>query len=328
MVTRWEVRTKRRVVTGMSGLLLVAAAAGIWRAFFAMPVTPLSEAAFVQAYAYPATSRPVDAARRDPAQSDPAPLTLVPDGPLKARFQYRGFDGDRVHGFIEWPADPTTHPPEGFPVLLGISAMGHSAQRWWHADYKGRPTITETHQIRALAIAAGYAVVSIDNRYTDSRKDPAHEIDDIMWDLHVYGDKSRYQKMVHGTVMDLRQLLDKLALQPELDLSRLTVAGYSMGAQVGLLLTGVDQRVQRLIAMVPPHLDDRTAVVAAKNAAPLIRQASVLLLTADDDPYASPEQNAALFAAIATADKRHLRHDSGHVLPANYLDALRPLFSR
>lgn len=295
------------------GTLLLLLTAAIWRFCFAMPPTPLTEQAFLHGYDYP---------------RDHTPLVLNRVSSQRAHFAFDGWDGDRVYGSIEWPSDPALRPAEGFPVLLGISAMGHSAKRWWQAEYKGRPTVTETHQIRAMAIAAGYAVVAIDNRYTDSRKQPDYVIDEIMWDLHVYGDKRRYEQMVHGTVLDLRQLLDKLALQPELDLDRLTVAGYSMGAQVGFLLAGVDTRVRQLVAMVPPHLDDRTAMVAPKNAAPLIRTARVLLLTADDDPYASATENAALFAVIASPNKQHVRHASGHVLPASYLEVLQPLFVR
>lgn len=213
-----------------------------------------------------------------------------------------------------------------FPVLLGLSAMGQSAQRWWLAEYKGRPTLTGSHRIREMAIAAGYAVVTIDNRYTDTRKDPDRSIDAIMSDLHVFGDRTDYEQMIHGTVMDLRLLLDKLALQPELDMQRVTAMGYSMGGQVGLLLAAVDARVRRLIAVVPPWLDNRTAKVSPRNAAPLIANIPVLLITANDDEYASVAQNAELFQAIASPDKQHVRIDAGHLLPADYVDVLRPLF--
>ena len=291
-------------------VVVLAALALAWRFLWAMPAAPLSPTEFVGRYDY--------------SPSAPESLVFTPVGERRARFSFVGYQGDTVHGYIEWPATASATTPA--PVLIGISAMGHSAQRWWQAEYKDRPTITETHQIRAMAIAAGYAVVAIDNRFTDSRKDPAYEIDRIMWRLHVLGDKTDYEQMVHGTAMDLRLLLDKLALQPELDMGRISVAGYSMGAQVGFLLSGVDQRIHRLLAMVPPHLDDRNAVVAPKNAAPLIRQAEVLLLTANDDPYASQADNLALFAAIASPRKRHLQYDSGHVLPSDYVAALREVF--
>ena len=287
---------------------VVMAALLVWRFAFAMPYTPISSAEFLQSYDY----------RSDSAE----PLQFESISERKARFSYVGHQGDVVHGYIEWPESPR-ETTTSFPVFLGVSAMGQSAVRWWQAEYKGKPTITQSHRIREMAIAAGYAVVTIDNRYTDSRKDPQREISAIMRDLHLFGDKTDYESMVHGTVMDLRLLLGKLALQPELNMNRVTVVGYSMGAQIGFLLAATDNRIQRLIAMVPPYLDDRTARVAPKNAAPLLKEISVLLLTANDDEYASKEQNQQLFDAIATTRKQHLRYESGHLLPAEYIEALR-----
>lgn len=286
----------------------VIAALLVWRFAFAMPSTPISSAELLQSYDY----------RPDSSES----LQFESLSERKARFSYAGHQGDVVHGYIEWPENPR-ETTTSFPVLLGVSAMGQSAVRWWQAEYKGKPTLTHSHRIRELAVEAGYVVVTIDNRFTDSRKDPQREIGAIMRDLHLFGDKTDYESMVHGTVMDLRLLLDRLALQPELDMNRVTVVGYSMGAQIGFLLAAADSRIQRLIAMVPPYLDDRTARVAPKNAAPLLTDNSVLLLTANDDEYASEEQNQQLFDAIATVRKQHLRYESGHLLPPEYIEALR-----
>lgn len=300
----------------LAGLMLCLSVAVLWGCMFTLPATPLSAEVFLAEY-----QTSVDAG--ETKSLDALKLEMVEDG--RARFQFSALDGDLVHGYIEWPKQQ--RPDAGFPVLLGLSAMGQSAQRWWQAEYKGRPTITQTHRIRDMAINAGYVLVTIENRFTDSRKNPERSIDGIMTDLHIFGDKTDYEKMVHGTVMDARLLLDKLALQPELNLQRVTVLGYSMGAQMGFLLSAVDPRIHRLVAVVPPWLSDKTARVAPKNAAPLIKDIPVLLITADDDEYASIEQNARLFAAIASPQKQHIRFDAGHLLPATYVDALRPAFN-
>jgi len=297
-------------------LLMCLSIAVLWGCMFIMPATPLSAEAFLAEYQ---TSTEVS----ETESLDALNFEMVEDS--RARFQFSALDGDLVHGYIEWPKQQ--RPDAGFPVLLGLSAMGQSAQRWWQAEYKGKPTITQTHRIREMAMNAGYVLVTIENRFTDSRKNPERSIDGIMTDLHIFGDKSDYEKMVHGTVMDARLLLDKLALQPELDLQRVTVLGYSMGAQMGFLLSAVDPRVHRLVAVVPPWLSDTTARVAPKNAAPLIKDIPVLLITGDDDKYASIKQNDSLFEAIASPQKQHIRFDAGHLLPAHYVDALRPVFN-
>lgn len=323
-----------RVREAGSIVLVVLAAVALWRFVLAMPAYSLTADEFVSLYQLPAAESGAQASATEP-------LSFEFVDARRARFRFSAYDGDSVTGYIEWPKPfgPRDVAQQGsptaadslpssarYPVLLGLSAMGQSAQRWWLAEYKGKPTLTQSHHIREMAIAAGYAVVTIDNRYTDSRKNPERGVDAIMRDLHVFGDRTDYERMIHGTVMDYRQLLDKLALQPELDMQRVTAMGYSMGAQTGLLLAAVDGRIRRLIAAVPPWLDDRTAKVSPRNAAPLIENIPVLLITANDDEYASAAQNAELFQAIGSADKRHVRMDAGHLLPAEYVDVLRPLF--
>jgi hypothetical protein len=53
----------------------------------------------------------------------------------------------------------------------------------------------------------------------------------------------------------------------------------------------------------------------------------VWLLTGDDDEHASEKQNQALFDAIPSQDKKHLRFQSGHLLPNGYVDQLPAWFN-
>lgn len=107
---------------------------------------------------------------------------------------------------------------------------------------------------------------------------------------------------------------------------RVQAAGYSMGAQMALLLAGTDGRVKAVAAMVPPHLDDKVAAVAPRHAFAGLAATRVWLLSADRDDYASAQQSADLFAALPGPDKRHLRFDSGHALPSAYVAQLAPWF--
>ena len=73
------------------------------------------------------------------------------------------------------------------------------------------------------------------------------------------------------------------------------------------LSAGLDARVQAVAALVPPHLGDNVAVVAPINLVAGLQGKRVWLLTGDDDDHASPQQNQALFDAIPSQDKQHLR---------------------
>ena len=97
-----------------------------------------------------------------------------------------------------------------------------------------------------------------------------------------------------------------------------------MGAQMALLLAAVDPRVRSVAAMVPPHVDAKVAAVSPLTVTPQLAEVEVWLLTANDDGHAAAADNAALFAALPGAPKRHLTFDGGHVLPATYVDSLQP----
>ncbi|SHF70360.1 Alpha/beta hydrolase family protein [Microbulbifer donghaiensis] len=285
-------------------LIALIGALTVWYLFFALKAEPIPQPQIIAAYDY---EPPTDIDMR---------LEAIGDG--KFSFSFRSFDGALVNGQISYP--PSRQ--EKHPVLIGISAMGRGYQRWWTDSFKERPTVTRVNEITELATDRGYAVIAIDARFHGTRKDPDRPLRSIMNDLHFFGDKTDYENMIRKTVLDYRVLLDWISDQPTLDSDRVTAVGYSMGAQVGLLLSALDQRVGQLVAMVPPHIDDKTALVAPKNLASLIDEPRVLLVTANEDEYASAADNRALFLAIASENKEQLAFDSGHILPADYVDAL------
>lgn len=241
----------------------------------------------------------------------------------------QSFDGGLVTGRIVYPDDPA-RAARPFPVLIGLHAMGRGHVRWWHAEFNGRPTIEQTHRITQMALQRGYAVAAIDARGHGQRRSlgQPHEAQRAMRDMHWFGRRQAYEQMIIDTVRDHRVLLDWLVAQPHLDAGRIEAVGYSMGAQGALLLAGLDERVRAVAAMVPPHLGDNVAAVAPLSVVSGLQGKRIWLLTADDDDHASPEENQALFDAIPSQDKKHLRFESGHLLPTDYVDKLADWFQR
>lgn len=288
--------------------LAAAAAAAIWHFVWLKPYS-VTAAELQARYAYKAGLTPGDAHAVD--------------------FSLPSFDGALLHGRIVYPSDPA-RAARPFPVLIGLHAMGRSHMRWWQAELNGRPTIEQTHRITQMALQQGHAVVAIDARGHGQRRHPGqpHPAQRAMRDMHWFGKRQAYEQMIIDTVRDHRVLLDWLLTQPHLDAGRITGAGYSMGAQVALLLAGLDERVHAVAAMVPPHLGDNVAAVAPIHLVAGLQGKRVWLLTADEDDHASPQQNQALFDAIPGQDKRHLRFDSGHLLPEDYVEQLADWFKR
>lgn len=308
---------KKRLVRIMSSLLGIAALLGaLWWALFGLKPYDISPEALQARYALPAEASPQ--VELQPVAGQPHSLAL----------RLRSFDGSVAEGRLVYPSDPAL-AGRPFPLLIGLHAMGRAHQRWWDREFKGRETLEQTDRITALALARGYAVLAIDARRHGVRKDVTGPVSTLMRDLHLWGAREPYERMLIDTVRDHRLLLDWVVSQPQFDHGRIAVAGYSMGGQLALLLGGVDARVSAVAAIVPPHLDDKVAAVSPARLlrlSPGLAGKKVWLLTADDDEYASREQNQALFDALPGSDKKQLRFPGGHVLPAGYAEQLRDWF--
>ncbi len=296
----------RRATIAIGILMGVAAAAAIWHFVWLKP------------YSVTATELQARYAYKE---------ELIPGDAHSVDIRLQSFDGVLFNGRIVYPSDPAlaTQP---FPVLIGMHAMGRNHMRWWQAEFKERPTIEQTHRITQMALQQGYAVVAIDARAHGLRRNlgQPHPMRIAMRDMHWFGKRQAYEQMIIDTVRDHRVLLDWLVTQPHLDAKRIKAAGYSMGAQGALLLAGLDARVQAVAAMVPPHLGDNVAAVAPINLVAGLQGKRVWLLTGDEDDHASPKQNQALFDAIPSQDKKHLRFESGHLLPTDYVEQLSDWF--
>lgn len=301
----------------------------LWWALFALKPYDITPAALQARYEHAAPN--VAASLATEVQLGAIePLTVGQTPAWSAALHYRSFDGDAVVGRITYPHDPRTPPGVApSPVLLALHGMGRTQARWWQAEFKGRPTIENTHRVAELALQRGYVVLALDARLHGERKDVQRPLlsSDLMRDLHVWGQREPYERLVIDTVKDYRVLLDWVQQQPQLDATRVRAAGYSMGAQMALLLAGTDRRVRSVAAMVPPHLDNKVAAVAPINVAPQLKDVQVWLLTGDDDEYASADDNAALFAALPGPGRQHLRFAGGHLLPAGYVEQLAGWFN-
>jgi cephalosporin-C deacetylase-like acetyl esterase len=301
---------QRRGINLMLGIgAVVAGIAALWYGLFGLKPYSLSAEELTARYAY---------AAKPQVQLELKQLT-----PQSFEFTYQSFDGVTVNGRISYPQDPKTIQSP-VPVLIGAHAMGRSQIRWWQDSFKDRATFEQTDKITAMALAKGYAVVAIDARHHGLRKDPDLSVVDIIDNLHWWGEREPYETMLIDTVRDHRVLLDWLTQQPVLDKNKIKLAGYSMGAQISLLLAGVDSRIQSVAAIVPPHMNSTTAVVAPLNVIAGLADNQVWLFASDDDEYASIQQNQQLFDALPNPDKKLFRFDSGHLLPADYVTKLEP----
>ena len=238
-------------------------------------------------------------------------------------FSFTSFDGQTVNGRLSYP----NVKQDTYPVFIAMQAMGRSFPRWWNAKLKGSPTVTQAHKITALASQQGFAVLALDARHHGTRKDPDLSLLTILDRLEA-GDSKAYEAMVRDTVKDYKAALNWVSAQPQFNGSPVYVVGYSMGAQMALLLAAADQRIDNVVSIVPPHVEDTMPLVSPNVNAARITNAEVLLLTANQDEYATNEQFADLFEQLPTQTKRQIVFNSGHILPAQYPEVLEHWFAK
>lgn len=320
----------------MFTLLGAASALGaLWWALFALKPYDITPEQLAARYAHTTAHKPAQTTAHTTVTAAPAAaavqlgaaqrITIGQTTAWASDLALTSFDGALATGRIVYPADPAVQAAPR-PVLLGLHAMGRTHWRWWQAEFKGRPTIENTHRLTELALQQGYVVMALDAREHGDRKNPDHPLSarELLRNLHWWGEREPYERLIVDTVKDWRVLLDWVTHQPQFDRGDIRAAGYSMGAQMALLLAGTDGRLSAVAAMVPPGLTNRVAVVAPLNVAPQLAGTRVWLLTADSDEHASIGENAALFAALPGVGKRHLRFAGGHLLPADHVEYLQP----
>ncbi|SEA51295.1 alpha/beta hydrolase [Alkalimonas amylolytica] len=301
-----KIRTSLLTIAGVA-----AALAAAWYSVFGLKPYTVTPTQIAERYSY--------------SMIQPMTMQLESTDNTHFSFSYRSFDGAVVNGQLRYPL-PLSDSSKPLPVLIGAHAMGRSQVRWWQDSYNGRPTLESTDQITAMALANGYAVVTIDARNHGERKDPSNGIAEIIRNLHWWGKREPYEAMLIDTVRDHRVLLDLLTELPQFDPNNINIAGYSMGAHISLLLAGSDARINRVLAIVPPHINNTTAIVAPKNMLAGLADNPIWLLSANQDEYASKKQNSHLFAAFPSPDKKHITFDGGHLLPASYVQTLDDWF--
>jgi len=315
----------RKAIKIMATLLSLAGVIGaLWWALFALKPYEITLEQLSARYAHAAPTSKEGVMQLGAAEA----ITVGSTQAWAVDLRFASFDGAQAIGRVVYPTDPRQRNATAprWPVLLALHAMGRTHWRWWQAEFKGRATVESTHLLAERALQSGYAILALDARGHGERKDPDRPLiaRELLTDLRVWGKREPYERLVVDTVKDYRVVMDWVEQQPQFDAAQIRAVGYSMGAQMALLLAGIDSRVGSVAAMVPPHLDNKVAAVSPYTVASRLASVEVWLLTAGDDEYAAQSDNAALFASLPGANHQHLIFPGGHVLPAAYVDRLRP----
>jgi predicted esterase len=259
--------------------------------------------------------------------AEPLKLVLTPlqDDALgeRAEINFVSDDGQVVNGLIGFPIDRTS----ANKLALVLHPMGIDQQFWW-----SEKSPLGAQKMTARLRQQGYTVISLDARQHGQRGRQGFGPRELIQRAH--SDQPRiYIDTIIGSVRDYRIVLNwaENAFSPE----QILVMGYSMGAQMSLLLASFEPSVDTVVAMVPPYVESPTSPVAPRIHVQGITTAKVLWLAGTQDPHSARSQTEETFEKIASADKTLTWFDSGHRLPPeflhttlSFLDSLSTLSSR
>lgn len=292
------------IVLAVALILLVSGAS--WYTLFGLKPYKVSTQELNELYSYQKQNVNVD-------------LTILEDGQFSIMFN--SFDGEQVHGRLIYPENADLSQP--IPILIGVHGMGRSYVRWAESEFKGSDTAEQTDELANMALARGYAVLAIDSRNHGKRKNPDYNIKDVMYDLWFWGKKEPYENMIIDSVKDHSVLLDWVVSQPQFDTNNISVAGYSMGGQISLILASLDKRISKVLSIVPPASEETVARVSPLSFVKRLTTEKVWLVTADNDEYASAEDNSILYDAFNVPNKHHIVVAGEHILPEGYYKELK-----
>ncbi len=225
----------------------------------------------------------------------------------------------------QMPVNGVLYLPEGFdaerksPLKLALMMhpMGSDHSVWFTEN-----SPIKAHEISRKLRQKGYAILSLDARRHGERKVGDIGLRELIGRAHS-PNRRLYNDMIIGTVRDYRLVLGWMSSQWQLSANDLTVIGYSMGAQMSLLLASYEPSIKRVISMVPPYVDHAGSPVAPRHHVARISHAKVLFLAAEQDPYSSMLQNQQVFDLIGSQNKMVKYFNSGHVLSVDYLDVVK-----
>ncbi|MEO2004445.1 MAG: alpha/beta fold hydrolase [Candidatus Poribacteria bacterium] len=227
------------------------------------------------------------------------------DTQTRYKVVFRGSRDEMVPGYMSIPKQGA----RPFPCVLLLHGYGSRKERWWEDTYSST-LLTER------LIALGYAIFALDAKYHGERTslnnyEPPSRMFGRGWN-------ARLRSLAVETTIDYRRGLDWLETREEIDTERVGAIGYSMGGMMVFYLAALDERVDVAVACVPPMVG--SPLFAPIRVASHTADTPFALLVGADDGWYDAALAASILTRIPATEKTLKVYDSGHRLPAEYVD--------
>lgn len=232
----------------------------------------------------------------------------------RVKLSFTSDDGQIVNGIVAYPSNRSNDNK----LALAMHPMGTDQKFWW-SEKSPLPGHELTEKLRDQ----GYTVITLDARRHGKRSDIDFGARELLKRAH--SDEPRlYIDTIIGSVRDYRIALNwaKAELQPQ----EVLVMGYSMGAQMSLLLASYEPSVDTVLAMVPPYVGSPASPVAPRVHMQRITKANILWMAGTKDPHSDKQQTEETFNAISSTNKTLTWFDAGHRLPNEFVTTANSFF--
>ncbi|MCC7494519.1 MAG: alpha/beta fold hydrolase [Fimbriimonadaceae bacterium] len=203
----------RATVARAGWLLLFAAQVALGQAELRQPCDDATYAKYAALYEKPDTPAMVEVLR-----------TTNEGGTKVDSIEFYSAKDQKVSGYLMIPPSQ-----KKLPVLLALHGLGGS-----------KDDFVQAAPMLAM-FGVEMAILALDAQYHGTRR---------VEGKNVVGDPQALQAVFTQTVIDYRVAMDYLATRPELDATRVGVAGMSMGAMQGTILTALEPKIKTAMLAV------------------------------------------------------------------------------
>jgi dienelactone hydrolase len=222
-----------------------------------------------------------------------------------------------------------------------LHGLGDSKEDWVYPSEPYLDWSRNTTSIKDSLLTLGYNILIPDAKYHGERsyelsfRSPQSLPPTISKNE---SDCELFENLMTSTVKDIRIIMDYIENSNTQTDHSFSVIGYSMGANIAIILSVSDDRISAVVACVPPinhpakeieSFDWSEKVIQGQiDITPMkyasLQSSPILLLMGKKDYFYTQEEVTSFFENVSTKDKELIFFDSGHILPNEYkVDAIK-----
>lgn len=220
-------------------------------------------------------------------------------------------------------------------VIL-LHGLGSSKEDWVYPSMPYFQWTKNLTEIKDSLLVLGYNIVIPDAKYHGERsyelnfRDPgslppifskSQDDADLFYDLYI------------STIKEVRFIMDYFENRNKESELRFNLIGYSMGGALSLILNTVDERINSVVACVPPlarpfselqelqwsgEIAEKMKVISPLYVA-ADQKSPIAMLMGRTDSFISVNEAREFYEQIQINDKNLKFYESGHELPTNYI---------